>query len=328
MANVMSTTNAELSSAELQEYFNFRKSKLPSTTKCDSTTDASKSQKSSSRDAPLQVSKTSSPRSIHSLLSGIAIPSLQEIAPDLRKMYLKELSSRRGSQFQDYKHFYTVQYQTVLINDFTTIAINLSNVGLGTAEGQRVSDVIKCHYLKVKCIHQRYPVANATVLFQHNLGTIGILRDKLPPTPGTAPVFFVQDANPPVSVSGVFSGLGLTQAQSMGAQSSIRNPNTAMDYHLYKIHHLEAGHVDVNGSANATALGQPSLYSHIHDWNIPLHDVHVQYQIAGAGTTAVSNALWLFAGATFTNAQQQAMGYVEYLTITTDLAFSDVPENT
>lgn len=206
----------------------------------------------------------------------------------------------------------------------TEQSLHLCIPGSGSALNQRLTNVVKAKKCVIRFALYRVGASTGTVIATPTpILSVIVWRNKIPAAPGTIPSIFALDANPPVSATAMFSGLGI----GSGGPTKplfVRNPVTLLDYHLY--HRRD---FTLNDEATfdyvtpATGLGIPAPRAWHHQIDVDFHKADVIFSASGSNAPEINDLCVTFVANTdYTN-----YGFTDQLYVTTDTEFEDVQDD-
>lgn len=262
------------------------------------------------------------PQGVQKVYTGLA--SLVNSPQDAEDLIRKELllARSRSPQWQerdDTKRFYFVGGATLVQTETTHPVARI--IG-GTNLDQRTTNTVGLKRLKIKFTIQRQPSAPSTAAARTPIFTYVVWRDKVPATPGTAPTVIGTDSIPPTSTSLVFSRLGV----AVGVYNSlfVRNPVTDLEYHIYKV-----GHIELNDKATydyttpATAFGIPAPQRWLEHIDVDLHNVEQIYGTYGATAPDVNDIYFTY----WVDLESTNQGFNDVLNMSSEVEFEDLEDD-
>lgn len=235
----------------------------------------------------------------------------------LRKELL--LSKNRGSNaVAESKHYYLVDASNATTTEKTLCLCKLTG---GTATNTRTTNTVAVKHSTIRISIRRVANAPSTVVGYQPIITFVFWRDKIPSTVGTAPTLYGTDALPPASTTLMFSRLG--DADAAYNPLAVRNPITALDYHIYQVHHhCLNSEATYDFTTPATGYGMPSPQRWKFEYKIDLHDVRQDYATYAATDPDV-NALYM----TYVlDSSVTSQGYDDQVHVTVDTEFEDLQD--
>lgn len=235
----------------------------------------------------------------------------------LRKELL--LSRSRGpNAIAESKHYYLTDATNASTTEKT---LSLCRVTGGTASNTRTTNTIAVKHSTIRIsIRRTAPSPGTTQAYQPIISFI-FWRDKIPSTVGTAPTVWDTDANPPASTTCIMSRLG--SADPIYNALAVRNPITALDYHIYEAHHHQlSSRATFDFTTPASGFGIPSPDRWHFEYKIDMNKVRQNYA-AYASTDPDVNALYMtyVVDTLMTN-----QGYQDQVTVTIDTEFEDLQD--
>lgn len=249
---------------------------------------------------------------VNTILSLAGDPS--EAQSILRKELLLERSfgSKAMGTAED-KHYYATARITITPAEQT---IPLCRVTGGTATNTRTTNAIAVKGFKFRYILRRIGATGSTTAPREPTLTLVFWRDKIPATVGTAPTIIGTDANPPASTTLMFSRLGSADERTNAV--AIRNPVTALDYHIYEVRHHQTNPADMLVNSTSSVTSGP--ISHRHECVIDTHRVSQIYATYAATAPDVNDLyMTIYSDIDYTN-----IGYLDELEYSIDTEFEDI----
>lgn len=194
-------------------------------------------------------------------------------------------STSRDSGFPDTKQKWTNFGTTTASTATNWILLNAINTGVNT--DQRETNVIRQYYVKIRGIVEFIPTTGLTGFIQPPVVLLSVARDKIPTLAGSPPTYFLTDVAPPINDDSLFVGAGDTQ----NFNHFWRNPNTAIQFHVYENRRFEYPCNSIGYLFDA-ASNNYSYKRHYFSMEIPLHEVETQFANSGV-TGPTINAIWL-----------------------------------
>lgn len=257
----------------------------------------------------------------------------QKLSAEALLLEQRFLSQRREKNDpSDYKHFYVLSANAV--NPWTVSgqqnAAQICSPALGTGVNQRIGNTIALIGARIRVTILLQPTAVSTQNPVWPEITIMLIRDKLPITPGTLPVLYADDTNPPSSQTALFSRLGVAQAPQ-NDRAAVINPSAYNRYHVYHIsHHMTSDMA--RSDAQVTSVANPLLSvantrTKQIDLYIPLHKVQVVFP-GFASTNPIQNSVFFVMRCDYASAVVDAAnGFYPTYTYSIDTKFCDVQED-
>lgn len=304
-------------------YAKSNKSSTPSKTQSSFSSSTKPSSPKSKTDLLTEKSKSkeSDYKKIISVLSDKSkIQSLSdptEVESILRKELLLSRSRGRFSGIQNEKHYYSSENLITLTDSPQNFGF--SRISGGPEINQRLTNTVALRSIKIRMSWKRASLQVSTVLPRFPTITFLLYRDKVPNTPGTPPTVIGTGSDPPASNALMFDRLGETDTRWNA--TAIRSPFTWLDFHIYKIEHMDFNSHASTGSLT-TGLQTSAPIAEHRVWDIDLHGVQQTYQSA-ADILPDINDLWFccYSDIDYTN-----IGFSDQLHLTADLTFQDVGE--
>lgn len=254
----------------------------------------------------------------HSLLAQLVNPQTPDEAFQLLRKQLLLSRSHGSEAIAEAKHYYLEDSTNASTTEKT---LSICKVTGGTASNTRTTNTIAVRHATVRVSIRRVPTAPSTTNAYFPIISFVFWRDKIPSTVGTAPTLYGTDANPPASTTLMFSRLG--NADPINNALAVRNPITALDYHIYHVeHHPLNCRSTYDYTTPATAFGIPSPERWKFEFKIDLHKVRQNYATYSATDPDV-NALYMtyVLDTSMTN-----QGYVDEVHTTIDTEFEDLQD--
>lgn len=260
------------------------------------------------------------PASSAALLSAI-VPDPTADAAIIRKLILDERNRglKSTAQSADRKHWY--QSANISIGSVEQ-TLALSRIIGGTSSSQRLTNTVGLKHLTFRGYVERQPQPNLLVTAGARTPIIKYLfwRDKVPATPGTAPAILGTDTNPPSSTSLILSRLGQTDT----AYNSIAvfNPVTALEYHIYGVHTINANadNYQILGIGVVTAQALPQKWHFEHKLN--LGEVRQMYANQGATAPDVNDIYFTI----YSDMSYTGQGFFDNVIVTSDMEYEDLQD--
>lgn len=252
------------------------------------------------------------------MVSPALVSKLADTPDQAQQILRKELLLARSGRSSvmgttEDKHYYN-QSRTNFSD--TEATIPLCRVTGGTATNTRTTNAIAVKGFKFRYVIRRIGTATGSVIPRDPILTLVFWRDKIPATVGTPPTILGTDANPPASTTLMFSRLGTSDTRMNSI--AIKNPVTALDYHIYEIHHHNSNQADwyIDTSAK-TSAGPHSVHREVF---IDTHRV-AQIYATYAATAPDVNDLYctIYSDIDYTN-----VGFVDEIEYSIDTEFEDI----
>lgn len=257
--------------------------------------------------------------SLYPILAKMGVKDTNQISAEIRNELLKLRSSgRHEGSLADWKHYYTTTGPTNF-SSTNQIDFPLARIVGGTAVNTRTGATVSLRKCRIKVYIKRIPVSiSSTLADTPPVLQMVYWRDKIPTTPGTVPVLWATDTNPPSSTVNMFVSLG--NSASTAAALALRNPITEDAYHIYKVHEhilqMDEGYNISSSGGFGNAPPKVWIFEHTVDF----HDVQQKYS---SYATAQSDINDPYLTMRITN-YSATSSFIDQYTVVTDTEFEDV----